>query len=521
MTSNTKLTRWRRADLLFYAFVAVVLYLRFFRLPLVPINPATGDQAVYLWGATKLLSGQTIYRDFFQFSTPGADYLYALLIKIFGHTASMPQFVTLVVGVLFAMEGLLLSRFFLAGWRAYVPSLLFLTAGYLPLPDATHHVFSTLAALAGLIAILGGVDSTPSSLRPLLVGVSAGVAFCFTYTRGVLVLVAFWLIYCLLDGDIVRRCRDCAIVFGGFVAISLPFLAPIFWHAGMPAVVNCLFEFPLHQHSASLWNTFRAYGIDLPIAGFYLPTTQALASVAGVLALARWALIYLVVPGMYVLASITVWRMASPSRHVVPVIITGFALFFSIAYAPTHFRLGIISLPAFVLLLWWMEARVPIFGRALVVLLGLFAGLTFFAGIFHSQGGGFVPLDTPSGTIAASSSTVATDREKFDWLKQHTEPAMPVLVPDYDATAYLFRLEPPTPLSQMWINGYTSSQQVQQTIAALQQKRVIYVFWSADLQTADPAGEANQLAPLEEYLHDNFVLEHTFNDSDQVWKRKD
>src|SRR5947209_8382544 len=84
-------------DVLFCVTVSVILYLRFFRLPMAPIDPAGGDQAVYLWGATKILSGQTIYRDFFQFSTPGADYLYALLIKMLGHTAAMPKFVTLAV----------------------------------------------------------------------------------------------------------------------------------------------------------------------------------------------------------------------------------------------------------------------------------------------------------------------------------------------------------------------------------------------------------------------------------------
>src|SRR5439155_27031572 len=114
---------------------------------------------------------------------------------LFGHTASLPKFVTLAAAVAFSALGVMLSRFVLKGWKAYLPSLLLLTAGFLPLPDATHHVFSTLAALAGLIVILG--TSGDAGWRPVVAGIFAGLSFCFTHTRGIVVIATFATIYTL------------------------------------------------------------------------------------------------------------------------------------------------------------------------------------------------------------------------------------------------------------------------------------------------------------------------------------
>src|SRR5439155_6393538 len=42
-----------------------------------PLQPSQSDESVYLYGSQRLLEGQVLYRDFFEFITPGALYFFA------------------------------------------------------------------------------------------------------------------------------------------------------------------------------------------------------------------------------------------------------------------------------------------------------------------------------------------------------------------------------------------------------------------------------------------------------------
>ncbi len=44
------------------------------------------DEGIYVHGAERVLQGQTLYRDWFNFVGPGTDWLYALVFSIFGNT---------------------------------------------------------------------------------------------------------------------------------------------------------------------------------------------------------------------------------------------------------------------------------------------------------------------------------------------------------------------------------------------------------------------------------------------------
>lgn len=59
------------------------LYLEVFVLTATP-RLASGDQAIHLNSASRLLQGQIIYRDCDYFTLPGPDVLYAVLFKLFG-----------------------------------------------------------------------------------------------------------------------------------------------------------------------------------------------------------------------------------------------------------------------------------------------------------------------------------------------------------------------------------------------------------------------------------------------------
>ena len=46
----------------------------------------TSDESLFLCGAKRILNGQALYRDFFEFITPAGFYLFALIYAVAGTT---------------------------------------------------------------------------------------------------------------------------------------------------------------------------------------------------------------------------------------------------------------------------------------------------------------------------------------------------------------------------------------------------------------------------------------------------
>jgi hypothetical protein len=121
----------------------VWLYLVLFTLAGIPVIRLTWvhDQWVNLEGAMRMLAGQRIYIDFFQYTLPGTEYFYLLFFKIWGVRAWIPNAVLLLTGLAsFAMSTATCRRL-LSGWSVFLPSTFFLIM-LLAVPDATHHKLS-------------------------------------------------------------------------------------------------------------------------------------------------------------------------------------------------------------------------------------------------------------------------------------------------------------------------------------------------------------------------------------------
>lgn len=99
--------------------MAVFLYLQLFILPATPIQHA-GDQAVFLVGATRMLEGQVIYRDFFRFVLPGTECIYFLLFKLFGVRAWIPEGVLIFLGLGLVWVSVVISRRLVSGASVFL-----------------------------------------------------------------------------------------------------------------------------------------------------------------------------------------------------------------------------------------------------------------------------------------------------------------------------------------------------------------------------------------------------------------
>jgi len=129
------------------------LYLQLFVLPSTPIYQAN-DQWMFMQDSRRMLDGEVLYRDIFQFVFPGYEAVYAALLKIFGLRTWVPNAVLVVLGVLLAWTTACVSRRLIPGRNAFLPAALLLSFEFRAWHISTHHWFSVLAVMAAVLLVL-------------------------------------------------------------------------------------------------------------------------------------------------------------------------------------------------------------------------------------------------------------------------------------------------------------------------------------------------------------------------------
>lgn len=128
----------------------VFLYLNLLSLPATSYHFLPGDATICLFNVRRMLSGEVIYRDFFQFTPPAIEVFYFLLFGIFGVQAWIPDLVLIVLGLAIAWLVIVISKQVISGRAAYLPAVLFLVIPLRGRLDPTHHWFSILFVMAAL-----------------------------------------------------------------------------------------------------------------------------------------------------------------------------------------------------------------------------------------------------------------------------------------------------------------------------------------------------------------------------------
>jgi hypothetical protein len=163
-------------------------YLSLFSLGGIP-RLVSQDQFIFLDDARRMMTGQRLYIDVFQYTLPGTELLYFGLIKLFGATMYLPNMTVLILGVASTMIAFILSSAVLSGWEALLPPLFYMCLGWHHTLDATHHKFSVLLVYAATAVMLW----RRRMVNLILAGTLCGLATCFTQTRGIVLiaLIAF------------------------------------------------------------------------------------------------------------------------------------------------------------------------------------------------------------------------------------------------------------------------------------------------------------------------------------------
>lgn len=483
----------------------IFLYLEVFVLPATP-RLASGDQAIYLNSASRLLQGQIIYRDYDNFTLPGTDVLYAGLFKLFGVRAWIPQVMLILIGVSSVWLSILIARKVLKGGASFLPGFLFLTLPFSSYLDATHHWYSALAAVAAL-AIAIEKRTVP---RMAWAGAFWGLGTFFS--QSMLLGVTGFAFFLLWERP--RNAEPWGILFkkeagllGGFLATVTIFSSYFMWKAGLKRFLYHTVVFVVKYYSAYYWNTWRVYLRGAPSIRLW-PNWPDLAA---------WPFVHVLIPFIYIFFVAYYWRAARsrpdlPWDRLMLVTITGLSLFLAVASSPAYNRLYTVSLPGIVLLVWLTTEFVPLKNILSRILWTAIVVLAILKPIV-TQTRWKEYLDLPTGrTVFFQPETY----EKAKWVSERTQPS------DYFfgdmLLCFALGLRNPARVSFLTSSDYTRPEEVRDVVQALEERQVTFVNWYPGLdRPLHTAG--NNLAPLTFYLHDHYHVGMTFMNGDKIWER--
>jgi hypothetical protein len=478
-----------------FAAALIFLYLRTFRLPATPFI-GIGDQILFFARGARMAHGQVLYRDFFELVPPGTDLLYAAGFRLFGIHAWVMQAWAIALGLAFCWVITRIAGRILRGALVLLPALLFLVFDFSSGLDLTHHWYSTLAALAAVGVLMGGVGLQ----RIVGAGALCAIATLFTQTQCGLTFLAL-AVYLLWR----KRCEaQEPSILKQVAALVLPFalilscvLGYYVHKAGFRTIFFDLFVFPTKFLSGEV-NSPRTYLRQLP------PVHKP----ADLVHLIPFVFIYALVPYIYLLGLYQLWRKrevlpVALRQHLLLLHLAGIALFLAVANGPRFFRLCTVAPPAILICVWLISQPTPKI-RCARLLLWLVAAAFALLLPLNRQTQWHATLNLPIGRTAFSEPLVFRE---FQWLAQRTRPGEPFF--NSPALALYLGLDNPTASEFVNFDDFSRPEQVAAVIQSLQRHppRFIVMYPEA----TNPSNVHDHSAPFRRYIHENYHLAQTFS----------
>lgn len=489
------------------AVVATYLYANLFVLPNTAI--LLGGDQVYFWtDAQRMMFGELPYRDFFQFTPPGTDFLYLGLFTALGPRIWVTNALVLVLGMALCWICFSLSRQVMSRSAAILSTLLFLTLIYGKLLNATHHWFSMLLIL---IALRVGMQAITSP-RLAVMGALLGVAAFFTHTHALAALVGTAV---LLTWQQLREPKPMRHLAGGLMILGSAFVL-----AWLVCDLPLLFTVGIKQLCYYQVTFVLRYMVHQPEGGF-LGWPEPL-RFARILQLLPYFLVYALVLVTY---PYSIWKCRTQCQdehgrlwaRVALLSVVGSALALEVALSLNWLRLFVVSMPAIILASVWLERGRGKHWRYLGTLAWSTAMILACVQTYARQHHTYVVADLPGGHAALSPTTY----EKLDWLRRSTQPGEYLFEALVPSTYLPLGLRSPVFAEGMSRLPQTRPEFVERAIRELDGKDTRYVLWSHYLdQPQRSAGRADPIGPFFVYLHDHYRRAWTFSDGDEVWEKQ-
>jgi len=492
----------------FLLVASLYLYVNLFVFPNIPIY-LDGDQTFFWEYALRMLHGQRVYRDFFQFTPPGTDLYYLAFFKLFGARPRVIDFSVLLLGVALCWISFSIARRLMTENQALLASALFLVLPFNTLLDATHHWFSLLAVLCAVRVLMP--SRTPP--RIALAGLFLGTASFFTQTAGAAALLAL-LLFLAWEGFCTKKtwratlgCQSLLIAAFALTlaALSAYLLAKVGWKQ------LWYFQVVYPQH----YLIYREEGVRWQLA--QRPTRSGLAGY-----LERrfiYALLFL----MYPVALWRSWRERRNPRSLELALLSlaGLFLFLEVLPRANWTRIYAVSMPALILFVWALSRRGIRRSLTMAIWTILFCLAAEKVLSRHRQNHLIARL--PAGKAALSRQKY----EEFSWLMQHTRPGDLFFQANWLNVYPPLELRTPAFVDALTSNDVTRPEFVALTIRQLESRHVEYILWAQGLgipESPDRPWE-NHLGPLRAYLKSHYrrvkLLPGPDSSYDEVvWQRR-
>jgi hypothetical protein len=226
----------------------VVLVSVLIRAPFLTYVGRFGDEGILLQGATRMLNGDHLYLDFFEFLPPGGFILTAFWLAISdgSFVAARVLAVAVLVGI-----GCLTYSACLRVSRSIVASIgVTLVWTLLPRPELTqvsHNWFTTSLCMVSFVSLLAWAQESRGRLwLVVLAGLAGGMAAMITPNRGALVLLAGLTAFRCQRSDLRAVGLYCAAA--SFVPALL--IAQLAWQGALEAAFDNVIVFTLTRYGA-------------------------------------------------------------------------------------------------------------------------------------------------------------------------------------------------------------------------------------------------------------------------------
>jgi len=466
-----------------------------------------GDQVFFWADALRLMQGKRPYIDFFQFTTPGTDFFYLALFRLFGARIWVTDLAILLCGCVLCLVCFALASRIMERRDALLATALFLVLDYGRILDATHHWFSLVAVIGALGIILGGRTQG----RLAMCGLLLGIASFFTQTTGVAALIGISIALLFDRTGPVKSNQHCPrlqlILATSFAATFGLLMTPFVWQAGWKQLWYMCVVYASH-------NVFYMEHFFSPVAILDDLHRNRLIEVERLILL-------IAVTGIYIRL---LWpdrnegnESTGPNRPKVRILaLTGAMLLATALIKPNWNRVYMALMPGIILLVWFCTRSRRI-ARSTRAVLWLTVALVGYRQLRFVHRQARVALDMPGGRAALADQR---NVDEFAWLAHHTKPGDPLV---QAATLNIFlplELYDPLYVDGLWLKN-TPPQFVESSIYQVEKYQVKYVIWKPQVvgPVAGTLSGEDPLAAFRSYLLHHYVLVQTFANGEEAWQR--
>ncbi|MGH6613562.1 glycosyltransferase family 39 protein [Sphingomonas sp.] len=210
------------------------------------------DEGIWLHAAQRVIGGQVLYRDFFEFYPPLGFLIVTGWTTLFGSSLLAARLLIVLVIALTAWFTFSCCR--IMSNRVGVSAILTLAwviGSQGPWTQVNHQWLSSLFSVMALWAILSAEGKTG---RLALAGLAASAATLVTTHRGGLVALAG------LAALLSRRSLKALLIYAASgLALLAAVLALLWWQGSIATVFDQVILFPLHQNAAVMRVSFGAF----------------------------------------------------------------------------------------------------------------------------------------------------------------------------------------------------------------------------------------------------------------------